>query len=176
MNLKEVSFPVFQLRKSDPPIHDNGVLFYEDHLFHEGIEYHEYQVIDDKNLSGATFSARRIQMLARGDKMFKIKQAIYFLGDLIKLASKDSWFIDNQGKLFQYTKEKYGKLIFRNITKIIPIATGGSLIEVEGISTRFKTLFAPSRDKHVAGLLRMGQGYILYGLYDTMYDDTIRKL
>jgi hypothetical protein len=119
---------------------------------------------------------RRLAAKQNGAKLFKIKLAIFFLGDLVKIAKPNIWFIDSAGKLFNYNKATRALLKFYKIKLNIPINTGGSIIEVEGIATRFKSLFPPDRDKKYAGILHDKKSLILYGFYSEKYDDTWRKV
>ncbi len=94
---------------------------------------------------------------------------------MVKISGPNIWFIDNLGKLFTYIKSKSVPLTFKEIKKATPIPMGGAIIEVEGVETRFKCLFASNTEKF-AGLLKIGRGYILYGLYDEKPADTRRMI
>ncbi len=176
MKLSTISFPVYKLEER-PPSQDGGVLFYA-RQYKDGRV--ELKVIDDTTLAGETFSKRRIQLLhmtLEGKiKLQKINTCIYFVGDLIKISKPNLWFIDSNGKPFTYTKSRLVPLVYKRINKIIPIV-GGVLIEVEGILTRFKALFAPLDIHKYAALLKISpRSYILYGYSDTMQPDTVRKI
>jgi hypothetical protein len=135
-----------------------------------------YRIIDDKNLPGATLALRRLNLAANGIKLKKLGRATFFLADFIKLARKTTWFIDSAGNVFQYKKDLNVKLTFKKIKQIIPISSGGAIVEVEGIPTRFKTLYMPDVENTYAGLLQHGMGYILYGTYTEKYKDTRRMI
>ena len=53
---------------------------------------------------------------------------------------------------------------------------GGSIIEVEGIPSRFKTLYTLRKDELYAGILKDGFEYILYGVYKEKHKDTRREI
>lgn len=155
----------------------HNVLYYEAMSYDDdGKIIHTFHIIDDRNIDKPTLAERRLVLMKNGAKLYNIKHAIFFIGDLIKLASVGSWFIDNNGRYFQYKKQEFAKLIFKKIVKVIPINTGGSILEVDGIPSRFKTLYAPMPHETWAGVLKLGKKFILYGLYDQQYDNTIRKL
>ena len=99
---------------------------------------------------------------------------MFFLGDLIKLAKPTLWFIDSKGSLFQYKKSIAMKLIFKKIIKVLA-TNSGYILELDGIETRFKCLYAP-KDKKYAGILKLGHTSILYGVYDEPYKETRRKI
>lgn len=176
VGFSDIAFPVYKIGKTDPN-HDNGVSFY---LMGKDTEYSDakYQVliIDDKNRPEPTLAMRRLMLRNEGVKLYNLSKAIFFLGDLIKLAVSKVWFIDKNGKLFQYKKSRKVPLIYKRITKAISIPTGGAIIEVESMSQRFKVLFAPTLEMRYAGLLIMDKTVILYGLYDQEYKATTRNI
>jgi len=170
MNLTEIHWPVYKLG-TEKPLEEDGVLFF----IRNGKETASIEILDDKTLPASSLAGRRLKLFSQGTKLFKLKLALFFLGDLIKIATKSMWFIDSSGNIFQYTKSKLVPLVFKRITNVVP-SVGCSLIEVEDIMTRFKTLFSPLAEQKYAGLLKLDRGYILYGLYDTIHENTIRKI
>lgn len=172
INLTGIAFPVYKLGKQTPSVID-GVSFYMYNI--EGI--HKVFILDDKTIPYDSLAKRRLKLLSDGVKLKRINKAIFFLGDFIKLATKNDWFIDSKGKLFQYEKTTRVPLIFKKITKLIPIKTGGLIVEVSGVGTRFKTLYTTDYIPTFAGLLKISETtYILYGLYDKQYKNTTRKI
>ncbi len=111
-----------------------------------------------------------------GVKLKKLNNAVFFLGDLIKLATPKLWFIDNKGLIFQYTKSRKIRLQFKKIKAIHPIKAGGAVIEVYGIASRFKCLYIPTKGETFAGILMDGLSPILYGLYTEQHTDTWRMI
>lgn len=176
--LNDISFPVYLL--PEKPIVDGSVSFY---LRGKDTDYsdamYKILVIDDKGIPGDTLASRRMKLLTKKITLYKLKVAIFFVSDFIKLASKSSWFIDSNGKLFNYTKTSKVPLVFKEIRKIIPTNSGGLIVEVEGIPSRYKTLMPLRSYKDVpkyAGLLKVDSGYILYGLYPNKLKDTNRMI
>ncbi len=169
--LGEIQFPVYLLGKEKPQELD-GVLFYH-RCDKEGND--TILVVDDKTWHHETLAQRRLKvMMNNSRKLAKITHAIFFISDLLKLSGSGVWFIDTNGKLFTYTKSTMVPLIFRSILKVTKI-NGGAILEVEGIETRFKCLYAPNNEKF-AGLLKIGRGYVLYGLYEEKPIDTRRMI
>lgn len=166
MNLNDISWPVFILGKKRP-IEEESVLFY--------IINDKYYILDDKTLEADSLAGRRLKLRVNNIQLYKLNRAIFFLGDFIKLAKKGIWFIDSTGEVFTYTKSKFVPLVCKKITKIIP-SVSCSLIEVSGLSVRFKVLFRPTMDEKYAGLLKLGAGYIFYGFYSEHFDSTVRKV
>ena len=177
--MTEIAFPVFRLGTNKPEVHD-GVTYY--YYIGETIEDEngdlidsmDIRVIDDTNIVAASFAHRRLRMKLDGVKLHRLKNAIFFLGDFIKLAKPQVWFIDSAGKLFNYKKSTRAKLKFYPISEVIPLSTGGAIIEACGVATRFKVLYVPEPDIAYAGILSLNKTLILYGLYTQHYDETWR--
>jgi hypothetical protein len=172
--LQEISYPVFKL--PDKPNKEDGILYYYSESERGGELKGKLQIVDDTNLPGASLASRRLQILKEGGSLYRLHNAIFFLGDLIKVSTSSTYFIDSNGKLFKYKKSTSAKLRFYPINNIFPISTGGAIIDVKGIPSRFKTLIMPDESVRYAGILHMGMANILYGLYSELPKDTRRKL
>lgn len=174
--MKEIAYPVYLLGKHKPSI-ENGVVFYHTLLsLEDGSSESILHIVDDKNIDKPTLSKRRLVLLNQGVPLKKLKTAIFFLGDLIKLANAQTWFIDSNGTVFNHKKCKTVPLIIKKVTKVIPIQSGGALVELESIPTRFKVLFQPEKDDIYAGVLKDGMSYIFYSFYKEKFKDTRRKI
>lgn len=170
-SLADIQFPVY-LIGTEKPQEEDGVIFYH-RIDKDGKEHR--LIVDNKNWHHETISQRRLKCLMLPEvKLAKLTHAIFFLADLIKLSGPKVWFIDNYGKLFIYNKSYKAQLVIKPISRIIP-NYGTTIIEVDGIETRFKCLYAPKQEKY-AGLLKIGHGYILYGLYSEKPKDTWRMV
>lgn len=171
-----ISFPVFRVGVKEPQ-HDGGVSFYllgSDTT--ESTAEYKLLVIDDKNRPEPSLPLRRLALKAAGVELYSLTKTIFFIGDLVKLAKSNTWFVDREGQFFQYKKSQRVPLVFRKIKRITRLASGGALVEVEGFAQRFKTLFMPGPEQTYAGLLLIQKSVVLYGLYDQAYDDTIRAV
>ena len=111
-----------------------------------------------------------------GVPLKKLGKAMYFLGDLIKLTKPNLWFIDNNGQVFNYLRHRTVPLIFTKIKKTIKIPSGGAILELEGIPSRFKTMYSPLPGEEYAGVIQDGMSYILYGVYKELHKNTKRKI
>ncbi len=173
-SLNKLSFPVFKLGKNKP-INIDGVLGYETIYSKNDIEIYEFKVVDDTTINGDNLAKRRIQSKK---ELFKLNKAIFFLGDLIKLAGKNVWFIDSLGKLFEYKKNTVAKLKYYKVEQLIAIPTGGAIVAVVGLPTRYKILYYPTDKSLVqfAGILHFNMSTVFYGLYDKKYDESWRKV
>ena len=173
--MTEISWPVFQLTSRVPQT-ENGVTFYATESYNrDTAEYTQrIRVIDDKKLPGDTLSRRRLQLQQTAADVYKIKRAIYFVGDFIKLATTKMWFIDSVGRVFQYKKTTRAKLRFYKVKNIFPVSGIGAVIEVEGLPQRFKVLYRPVDNHAWAGVLEFAGIKFLYGLYDQCYKETWR--
>ena len=131
-------------------------------------------ILDDTSIEYSTLGQRRLVLRNRKVPLVRLNKVYFFIGDIIKNSSYT--FIDSNGKIFKYVKTRTVPLIFRKITKKWGNPNGiGAIFEVEGVPIRFKTLNRESGHA-VAGLLKVNSGYILYGTYDKMYNDTKRKV
>jgi hypothetical protein len=179
MNLSELVFPVYLLKK-DKPAEDLGIIFYGKETYTEDeeggiITTPSLQVIDDITIKGDTLAARRLRLKALGVPLFRLSKAIFFLGDFIKVSSPTQWFIDSNGKTFTHTKSTRASLVCKQITNMFPIPSGGAIIEVEHMQ-RYKVLHTPDPKLKWAGILTQGHTQILYGLYEEQFDETWRMI
>lgn len=176
VTLDAIRFPVYRLGPYDPIIDGDVVYYIRGTNLGTSDEVLETLIIDDRSIPHDSLALRRLQVPARGGKLQRLGLGLFFIGDLVKSANPRTWFIDSNGKLFKYQKTTRVKLIYRPIEQVIPISTGGAIICVKGIPSRFKTLFRPPAEKTHAGLLVVKNSYILYGLYDQQYDTSIRMI
>lgn len=168
IHLWEISYPVFKLGKDLPTILPSGRVQYSfQYRLDDESNVYSTLVVDDRSLPGKTLGVRRLSLSASGITLYNLSTAIYFLSDLLKIAAGKMLFIDSSGNIFSFKKSKRVPLVFRKITNIIPINTGGAIIEADGVPGRFKTMFMPSEPVTQAGFLKLGLAYILYGLYDS---------
>lgn len=165
MNLADISFPVYMLGY-EKPSESEDVIYY--------IRSDKLKVIDDRTIDLPTLADRRLEIKRNGGDLYNIHTAVFFLGDFIKISKPTIWFIDSNGKVFNHKKSISMTLIFRKIEQVLS-TNSGYIIEVYGINTRFKCLYAP-KDKKYAGILKNGSSYILYGLYDEPYKETRRMV
>lgn len=165
---------MFRLGERKPAQH-SGLVFYHTHYVDDSnTESVTMRIVDDTNLSGKTLGLRRLQL--HDEKLFPIRTAIYFLADLIKLAKSTTWFIDSSGRVFQYEKNTRAKLVTKAIKQVLPADGLGCVVELQGISSRFKSLQRPSEHQHFARVLKLGMGFIFYGFCETVKPDSWRMV
>ncbi len=177
LSLTDITFPVFRLGESEPIV-EKGITFYLSVTEDENeTHFYKYKIIDDKNIKGKTLAQRRLRIITQGRQIQRITRAVFFIADLLKLAKSTTWFIDSTGRLFNYKKSTYKNLIYRKIAEVLPLPNSGAILQVEGINTRFKSLFAPMQEEKYAGLLELGTNqYVLYGLYKEQLKSTKRMI
>lgn len=175
MNLTEINWPVFKLGEHKPQ-QEEGCVFYSKEYMDNDTEESRYglRVVDDISIPGKTLGIRRLALKVSEVPLFPIRTAIYFLADLIKVAKQTSWFIDSSGKVFQYRKTTRAKLTFHKIKQILPGTGMGAVIEVQGLSQRFKCMYRPKPEQTYVGVLRWGLGYLLYGFYTEQLNPSYR--
>lgn len=133
-----------------------------------------YRIIDDKNLTGITLAERRLELMKNGTaRLYPLKDAIYFLGDFIKLAKSKTWFVDSNGKVFTYKKSTRAKLQFFEIEKVVSSGGFGYIVCLKN-GMRFKVLYKPHVEHVWAGVLLVNKMPVLYGIYEAKYKETWR--
>lgn len=167
MKLNEVVFPVYVVGHV-PPIEEDGETYYI-------AENGEKLYVDSKLVPGESLGLRRSKLLASGKSLYKITKSAYFVQDFIKLSSSKLWFIDYSGKVFTYKKTKRVKAVVDKVRKIIPLSTGGALVEGQTIPGRFKTLYMPSLASKYIVFLKDGLEYIFYGVYEDDPSEIIKR-
>lgn len=176
MNLQETSWPVYKISNTEPQFIEGVWMFAKEVLDSDTGEItRRCKIIDDKTVEGKTLGVRRLKLAESGVLLHPLRKTIYMLGDLIRLR-QFSWFIDNSGKVFKYVTETRVPLECRRITKILP-NTGnlGSILEVEGLTQRFKIHQSRVFNEY-AGILVWGRSHILYDLYDKPFKRTYRRV
>lgn len=170
IGLATIVWPVFKLANYSPVI-DNGITYYVTNYITGDTTVEKTKIIDNQNFSCKTLGLRRLQIPS--EQLYKISFAIYTLHDLLKLAKKQTWFIDNIGQVFQYKKSIRAKLVCYKIKKIHPINAIGCIIEVEGLLERFKSLRVPKTENY-AGILEYNSQNLFYGICNERFDPTWR--
>lgn len=176
ISLTDIVYPVFKIGTERPLFEEGVVLYIYHYRLDDGSYRTKYSIIDDRTLEGDTLAKRRIHLVKTGVKIKKLSRAVFFLGDFIKVAKAGTWMIDSAGNVFQYKKTKSVKLVYKPIKQIIPIKSGGAIIEVQGIPSRFKCLYKPANNIKYAGVIEHGMSYILYDLSVEQFDSTRRML
>jgi hypothetical protein len=168
-------WPIYQLQLEAPQSSGN-ILFYET-AYTKGEEdvVYDRRYLDDKNEPGKTLGQRRLQLANKGYKLRQLSKAIFTIQDLLKVHKSRYWYIDTAGNLFQYDKQEYYTLTCHKIKDVIPIATGGSLVEVVGCNQRFKTLHNITTEKY-CGILHKGMLQIFYGACEEQFNKTRRMI
>lgn len=174
--LAKIHWPVFRLGEKPPTTKDSVVFYFTEYVDNDNIASVNIRLVDDKSLSGNTLGLRRLQLKTSGEKLYPVRVAIYFLADLIKLAKSTTWFIDNSGRVFQYEKNTRAKLTTKKIKKILPAISLGCIIELEGISSRFKSIRRPQDTQTYARVLKIGMAHIFYGFCEELKPDSWRMI
>lgn len=177
IQLQDIHWPVWKIGSKKPEEHDGLVFIVTESLkIDSAVISTNYRVIDDKNLQGKTLQERRLQLLKnKSAKLYPLRDAFYFLGDFIKVAKPKVWFIDSQGRVFNYKKFTRAKLQFLEIEKIIPSGSFGFIVCLKN-GLRFKVLYKPFSGCKWAGILVVNKMPILYGVYVEKHKETWRSV
>lgn len=174
--MNQINFPVFRLPKSSQ-VQTEGTIRYilSEYVNREDKLITSVRILDDTSIEGDSLGKRRLKLRQMKVPVVKLAHVCYFLGDI--LGHGNYSYIDSLGKIFKYTKTTMVPLVYKKIIKQLQITNGtGSVIEVEGISTRFKTTVPFGVKPEVAGILKLKTGYILYSLGHEMLPNTRRKV
>lgn len=157
------------------PDRDGSKIFYKaEYSDKDTNEYFEnIRLIDDLSVPKNILGLRRL-VLRNQYTLYRIGTAIYMLVDLLKLAKHTTWFIDSSGQVFQHKKSTRAKLQTKKIKQVLPAAGLGCVLEIEGLSQRFKALTRPEAHQQWAGVLSISGGYLLYGFYEHPIEPTWR--
>lgn len=178
ISLREINFPVFKLTNKKPET-EAGVVFYSNTYLDvdSNVKTTHVKIIDDLNQPAKTLGLRRLALKANDVDLYPLKIAVYYLGDFIKLAKPNQWFVDYTGRCFTYKKTSRAKLRFLKIEQVVrDTKTTGSVIEIEGYPERFKTLFVIPENHRYAGVLSFSGVSVLYGTYEQKHKDTWRMV
>jgi len=158
-NLHKLVFPVFLL--------DSGNWDASD-----GLLYLNGLLLDDKNQSGKTLGARRVQTPHGG--LYELKKMVSSPNGLLKQSTK--YFIDNAGRPFIYEKSLMLPLKYLKINKVVRKDTA-ALIWVKGHNAPFTVPRPPEVGYTWAGVLHLRRiPWMLYEYSEKKLKDTRRKV
>jgi len=135
MSLDDIKFPVYVIGTEDVETIDNVV-------FAEG------RVVDDKNMSGKTIGKRRLETDL--PNLYPLRYMIKSKVGLVK--HRGYIYIDSNGTLFSYKKEKYFLLKYHKIRRV-DMKDVASLLWLEGINFPIEIERPPAEEYIWAGII-----------------------
>ena len=175
IGLVSLVWPVFRLGEKEPYTHGKLTFYSSEYVDKDDPKpFNRYRIVDDRGVDKPTLGLRRLMLKQQKVKLHPIGSAIYFLQDVIKLAKSTTWFIDSIGQVFQHKKLVRAKLVTHRIRQVLPAAGIGCVLEVEGLSERFKSLQIPKVYELYAGILEYNSCNLLYGYYSEPIKSTWR--
>lgn len=136
-----------------------------------------YKVIDNMNMTGSSLGIRRLQHLMDKQiiqrKLFKLSRPSYCLADI--LHRKINMFIDSSGKIYNYTKSHFVPLETYKLKSYIELPEGYVLF-VHNLHCRFFINRAPNLHEKWVQVLRVGKGFVLFGLSESHEKTTRIKI
>jgi hypothetical protein len=158
-SIPKITFPVFLLDSENWEEYD-GILFLDN------------KVLDDRNQSGETLGARRMQTPHKN--LHILKHMVEYPNGLLK--QKTKYFIDNSGRPFIYEKTTMLPLKYLKISKV-ELKDSATLIRVKGHNSPFTVPRPPEVGYTWAGILHVqGLPWMLYEYSETKLKDTRRKV
>lgn len=159
MRLSDIRFPIY-------------VVHTEEVVTRDGILWCNGQVVDDKNVAGASIGERRLQTPHKN--LYDLK---YKLDDFAAMTKhRGRFYIDSNGKFFIYEKSKTAKLEYHRINKVEKkdLAT---LLWIKTIPFPFEMPRPPANTHFYAGVLYINsQPSFLYETCETFKKATWRKV
>lgn len=157
--IKKIEFPVFILPNSNWQLIDGLLLI-------------DNQVVDDKNMPGASLGIRRLQ--THFTELVPLKHSIDSLIGILKQNSK--CFIDSNGTPFIYQKTRHSALKYYKIRKIEQKEVA-SVLWLKDVKQAFTIPRPPPLGKTWAGVLHLGPWpWLLYEYSEERLKDTRRKV
>jgi hypothetical protein len=157
--IKKIKFPVFILPNSNWELIDGLLLI-------------DNQVVDDKNMPGASLGIRRLQ--THFTELVPLKHSIDSLIGILKQTTK--YFIDSNGTPFIYQKTMNASLKYYKIRKIERKEVA-SVLWLKDINFPFTIPRPPPAEKTWAGVLHIGGlPWLLYEYSEERLKDTRRKV
>jgi len=163
INFSEITFPIYGIATKHRKIYTKNNILYIDTA--SGT-----YILDNRNISGNTLGERRVRI---SEGLYRPRATVYGITQLVR--SKYKYFIDNTGKVFKYTKEKFVPLKYYIIDQITEVSNG---CVIHSSKAKFSIL-VNCREAYLftyMGILHMGNGDLLYELTDIQKSDTRRKI
>lgn len=156
--ITKITFPVFILPSSNWNIVD-------------GLMFLDKEIIDDKNMPGATLGIRRLQSPFT---MKKLNRSVSSFVGILKQSRNT--FIDSAGVPFIYQKTEMASLKYLKIKKIVRKEVA-ALVYVHGSSSPFTVPRPPQDGMLWAGVLHLhGLPWELYEYSEDFKKNTRRKI
>lgn len=162
LKLEEISFPIYKLRQYIK-------MYEEDNIVYIISPKLGTTILDNKNLNWNTLSKRRIHINEK--ILYPLnKQIVPNIEELIHQCG--GTFIDSNGTIFSYKKQKFYKLKYYKILKVL-----NNFLYIEEFSYPFNLYKVIDIIKFpYVGILNYCGGYILYHFSEEKLKDTRVKL
>ena len=157
--IKKIQFPVFILPSGNWELVDGLLLI-------------DNQIVDDKNMPGATLGIRRLQ--THFTELVPLRHSIDSLIGILKQNTK--YFIDSKGTPFIYQKTMNASLKYYKIRKV-ELKEKASVLWLKDVNFPFTIPRPPPRELTWAGVLHIGGlPWLLYEYSEEKLKDTRRKV
>lgn len=187
MKLEEIAWPVYRISlrgDTNSLINENGKLIYRRFFYDKKKDLLDMweHVLDDLTIDEPTLAMRRLRLAARGEDLFPLGFALFYLVDLINTKRRygsSRTYIDSKGTIFKYkSTSKFYKVTCHKINKIIHNEqTGGGILDIEGCHTRFPLLFKINIiDYPYVGILNAGKSKVLFNVSREPFETYRRKI
>lgn len=157
--INKIQFPVFILPSGNWELVDGLLLI-------------DNQIVDDKNMPGATLGIRRLQ--THFTELVPLRHSIDSLIGILKQTTK--YFIDSKGTPFIYQKTMNSSLKYYKIRKV-ELKEKASVLWLKDVNFPFTIPRPPPQETTWAGVLHIGGlPWLLYEYSEEKLKDTRRKV
>lgn len=159
MKLQEIKFPIFAIRSESIKTID-------------GVVFADGKVLDNKNINRDTLGGRRL--LNPLKNLYPLRRVYWDIEGLLN--SKKYIFIDYEGNIFNYIKNKFHPLKFHKILKVIDKQTCSVLV-LEGVQIKFTVKRPPPDGFEWAGIIYNHKDpWLLYCYSENFKKESRRKV
>ena len=164
LTLYDIDFPVFGISNNYKNI------WTEDNILKIETDSGVY-VLDNKNIQGNTLGQRRLRI--NNSKLYTPRVVVHTVAQLIR--SRHKVFIDNTGKLFEYTKVQRVALEYYKVKKVTQ-TDSGCILFFEKLDNPILVSCKSAYGINYVGFLITKLGYIPYEYNEEFKSNTWRKI
>ena len=157
-HIPNISWPIYRLDSDDITITD-------------GLVFVGHEIVDDRNMPGATLGLRRLQ--SPHLNKYALRKGTYLIPELLK----HRHWVDSKGKIITYEKTKVVALKYHLIKKVEKKDTC-SIIWVSGVPFPFEVRNPPSDLAKFCRILYLDKinPWLIYDFTQEKGKDTVRKI
>ena len=162
--LSDAVFPLFALRSYTKMYSEGNAILIE--------TPNNTWILDDKDLEGEYLGERRLRI--RKEYRYPLTKALFTIEEVIRC--KTNKFIDSSGELITYKKSKFYTIYCKEVKSIEQLDSWNYRISIVGIKPIIYESYNCPKDPKYCLLVKLPNGYIVYGFTDEDVGTFRRKL